>query len=261
MACWASEIPRPPLPFTSMPASVDSSGLPPAESEHEHGCDGDCGCGWSMKLTKGAKRRQQRRMALLSGDSHPAESAGMSSKEANEKLSILKVHAPEPVMALSHDAEDRGWEIIEIGVDSGASETVIPPEEIKNVLVTQGDQAKKGIKYETDSGDLLPNLGEKGFVGSSEHGILRYLTAQVADVNQPLLAVRKIMKAGHRVVFDDEYSYIEDKSSGDVMGLEDDGSMFILKLWCRKPGRADCETVAPSAASLTKSRPSFHRQE
>ena len=33
---------------------------------------------------------------------------------------------------------------------------------------------------------------------------MRKLTAQVADVSQPLLAVRGMTKAGHRVVFDEE---------------------------------------------------------
>ena len=65
---------------------------------------------------------------------------------------------------------------------------------------------------------------------------MRSITAQVADVNTALLSVRKMIKAGHRVVFDDEGSYIEDKESGEWMELRDNGTMFILKLWCKKEG-------------------------
>ena len=58
----------------------------------------------------------------------------------------------------------------------------------------------------------------------------------VADVSQTLLSVRRMMDSGHRVVFDSDGSYIEDKESGEWMGMRDDGRMFLLKLWLRKGG-------------------------
>ena len=147
------------------------------------------------------------------------------------------------------------------GVDSGASETVVPPDEIKNVPITQGEQARKGVKYLTASGDQLPNLGEKDFVGANESGIMRHLTAQVADVNQPLLAVRKIMKSGHRIVFDDDGSYIEDKGTGDVLPMRDDGSMFLLKLWCRRPMHSEGDAATIAVTCVAQGRQGFLRQE
>ena len=128
--------------------------------------------------------------------------------------------------------------------DSGASETVVPPEEIKNVPVVQGEQALKGIKNETAAGELLPNLGEKEFVGSSENGVLRHLTAQAADVNQALLVVRRVMKSGHREVFDDEVSYIEDityiplvLSFSKKIHQNIDGKCWMSNLWKTKMKR------------------------
>ena len=98
-------------------------------------------------------------------------------------------------------------------------------------------------------------------MGSSENGILHHLTAQVADVNQPLLAVRKVMKAGNRVVFDDDFSYIEDKKSGEILPMGDDGSMFLLKLWCRRPIRADGDAASSDVADIARSSLGFPRQE
>lgn len=43
---------------------------------------------------------------------------------------------------------------------------------------------------------------------------MRSLTAQVCEVNKPLMGVSKIARVGHKVVFDDDGSFIEDKSSG-----------------------------------------------
>ena len=50
------------------------------------------------------------------------------------------------------------------------------------------------------------------------------------------IRVRKMMSSGHRVVFDSDGSYIEDKTTGEFMDMRDDGSMFLLKLWVQKGG-------------------------
>ena len=144
-------------------------------------------------------------------------------------LKILKVHTPSTVKTITSE-----WEEIEMGVDSGASETVLGPDMLNNIDVVDGEQKRQGVKYEVATGELIPNLGEKRFVAVSESGIQRSLTTQVAEVNQALLSVRKMIASGHRVVFDADGSYIEDKESGEFMEMKDNGSMFILKLWARR---------------------------
>ena len=44
------------------------------------------------------------------------------------------------------------------------------------------------------------------------------------------------MQSGHRVVFDNEGSYIKDKETGEVMNLKDTGTMHTLKLWVKRKG-------------------------
>ena len=61
----------------------------------------------------------------------------------------------------------------------------------------------------------------------------RNITAQVCDVNKALLSVKKIIAAGNRVTFDEEGSFIEDKSSGEKMWLREDKGMFMLKMWVK----------------------------
>ena len=58
----------------------------------------------------------------------------------------------------------------------------------------------------------------------------------MCDVNKALLSVRKVVMAGNRVVFDQDGSYIEDKSTGEKMWLKDEGNMYMLRMWVRKPG-------------------------
>ena len=75
---------------------------------------------------------------------------------------------------------------------------------------------------------------EKKFAGNSAEGISRRLTAQVCDVNKALLSVSKVAKSGGRVVFDSDGSYIEDKTTGEIINLFERNGMFMLKMWTKK---------------------------
>ena len=63
------------------------------------------------------------------------------------------------------------------------------------------------------------------------------MTAQVCDVNKALLSVKRAVEAGNKVVFgSDEGSYIESRTAGERMWLEDRGGMYVLSLWVRARG-------------------------
>ena len=46
----------------------------------------------------------------------------------------------------------------------------------------------------------------------------------------------KICRAGNRVIFDDEGSYIEDKSTGEIMWLEQRDGLYVLPAVFAPPG-------------------------
>ena len=48
-------------------------------------------------------------------------------------------------------------------MDSGAGETVIHPEMLSSIKLEDGEQKRRGVKYEVASGEMIPNLGEKRF--------------------------------------------------------------------------------------------------
>merc|ERR1739836_66093 len=80
--------------------------------------------------------------------------------------------------------------------------------------------SKHGQSYEVANGDEIDNEGEKTFVahmltvdGADSGG--KGIVAQVCKVHRPLMSVKKICKNGQRVVFDDEGSYVECKSTGE----------------------------------------------
>ena len=88
---------------------------------------------------------------------------------------------------------------------------------------------------EVANGHSIPNLGEHRFVGTTEEGMQRSIVAQVADVNKALMSFKKLVTSGNRVVFDTE-SYIEDKRTGEKTWLEEEGGMYLLKMWVKNEG-------------------------
>ena len=76
-----------------------------------------------------------------------------------------------------------------------------------------------------------PYLGQKTFVGCTKEGICRGLTAQVCDVNKPLMSVSKLVAAGHTVSFAPSGSYVTNDSTGESIELIERNGMYMLNLW------------------------------
>ena len=173
-------------------------------------------------------------------DSHtsvgiPDWSAGLTTEKGENEvktLAPLLTIGPEELGAVTDDE----WEEVELAVDSGASETVVHEGMILSAEVREGPASRRGVEYQVANGVRIPNLGEKRFVGVTSEGISRRLTAQVCDVNQGLLSVSRVARGGSRVVFDADGSYIEDKTTGEKIHLEERNGMYMLKLWTRRPG-------------------------
>ena len=160
--------------------------------------------------------------------------------EDNSQLILDSLHGTlSPLLAIEPEGvntfqEEGGWEAIEMAVDSGATETVVSDEMLTSVRIKESVGSKRGVEYEVANGIRIPNMGQKKFVGVSDEGTTRTITAQVCDVNKPLLSVKKVMSAGNRVVFDDEGSFIEDKVTKEPMWLTEQHGMFMLKMWVQK---------------------------
>ena len=128
-----------------------------------------------------------------------------------------------------------GWEGITMYVDSGATETVMPDGMLMSVNTREGVTSRQGIMYEVANGVRIANLGEKEFIGITEDGQEKQLVAQVCEVNKALLSVSTAVKAGNRVVFDEDGSYIENRETGQIIWLVEEGGMYALKMWVKSP--------------------------
>ena len=56
---------------------------------------------------------------------------------------------------------------------------------------------------------------------------------QVAEVTRALLSVSKAVDAGNRVVFDEQWSYLENKKTGERTTIKRRGGLYVMESWVR----------------------------
>ena len=173
---------------------------------------------WKVKKTKAAAKRD--RKIIKAND--------IACQDDCCRLGMLEtISTAEEVNAVGE------WEELNFAVDSGATETVVNEDNVKTIQTTEGPAARAGVKHSVANGITVDNEGEKKMVMSSVEGVNRLMTAQVTEVNKPLLSVSKMVKAGNTVVFSQEGSYIYDGYTGEVMNLEERKGMHMLKVWVK----------------------------
>ena len=119
------------------------------------------------------------------------------------------------------------WEEVEMIVGSGASGTVVGEDMVKAV---EAVNVKNDIFFKMADGSRTPHMGENTFKAYTDQGHLRHMTAAVTEVDDALLSVSKVVKAGNRVVFDDSGSCIEHKVTGEVTPLFEQRGFYKLKI-------------------------------
>ena len=119
------------------------------------------------------------------------------------------------------------WEEVEFMVDSGAGTTVIGPDKVKAVQASEPDPNKS---YKMANGDVIEHMGQKIFHAVAADDQLRRITAQVTEVDEPLLSVYQIVKHGSSVMFAPSGSYI-DTPGGQRLHLNNVGNVYKLKMW------------------------------
>ena len=123
------------------------------------------------------------------------------------------------------------WQRVSMAVDSGAAETVIPYKLVRSYPIRETEASRAGLNYASATGDPIPNLGEQLLPLVTKEGTLRSMKFQAAPVSRPLGSVMRMCKSGHRVVFDDDGSYIENKLTGEINWLREENGNYMLDVY------------------------------
>ena len=135
--------------------------------------------------------------------------------------------------------DQHGWQLMSMAVDSGAAETVIPHRLVAQHPIQDTESSRAGLCYSSATGQPIPNLGQQQLPLLTMEGTLRGMTFQAAPVSKPLGSVKRMCSSGHRVVFDDEGSYIQNKATGALNWLREENGNYILDVWVIPPGNSD----------------------
>ena len=199
-----------------------------------------------VKEKQGEKRRRQRRLDLASGREGIQESRGCGCEseqcmDMKTSPTVMGIGALSTVEPGSLQAIHEGWRELDLTVDSGASETVMAEEDLPNTKTKEGSAYKRGVEFEVANGTRIANEGEKTFNTHTSGGSIRTITAQICDVNKPLLSVRKIVESGNRVVFEPHGSYIQDGKTQEKTKLDIVGGMYTLEVWVKEGEKGICD--------------------
>ena len=96
-------------------------------------------------------------------------------------------------------------------------------------------KSKSGHNYYGADGSAIPNLGAQKVSATNEAGKSIALEFDVAKISRPLASVAEIVKKDHRVVFDEDNSYIQHCKTRVWTPLRQEGNLFFLDLWVQVP--------------------------
>ena len=186
---------------------------------------------WQVKVLKHKQKK-------LNANQRRAAARAPKSRERRDFAGLFEDPSADGEINVAGDGQ---WEKVELTVDSGAAETICPAKFAGGVPVVPG--AKIGRKYTCAGGKPLYNLGEKRCVLASNNDATEHnLTLQVADVTRALLSVSKAVDGGNRVVFDQDWSYIEDRRTGKRTTITRQGMLYVLEAWVKKKPETSNQT-------------------
>ena len=131
------------------------------------------------------------------------------------------------------------WELMTITVDSGAGESVSPPDVATSFPIVETAASKEGTYYVAATGDRVYNEGERRVTCTTTDGHRQSWMFQVAEVNKVLASVSRICESGQeRVVFQKGNSYIEHVKTGRRTQMQERNGIYVIDAWIVKSGFA-----------------------
>ncbi len=146
------------------------------------------------------------------------------SADAGE-LSINEFEKDEPkdgnIIAVNQ-LDDDEWEVIWLTADSGAAVSMLRTDQAISYDLLPTKESQAGVSYTAAKKGKVYEQGKRMPVMQFESGALKALQFRVGPVNKALLSIKDIVSGvpgGNRVVFDDEGSFILNKTTGEITPL------------------------------------------
>lgn len=160
-------------------------------------------------------------------------------RETGAAIDLMTVRTQNPICAMGEPPE---WQEIEITVDSGACDTVMPAGMCTHISIVSTPESRAGLEYEVANGAGLPNLGQRSLLMMTENShLMKQIIFQCADVHKALLSVSKVADMGFECIMGKLGGKLVDVVTGDVIPLHRRGNLYVMKAWVKQDRRQDSD--------------------
>jgi hypothetical protein len=128
-----------------------------------------------------------------------------------------------------------GYERVDIIVDSGASTSAIPSSSVPSIAIDTIPGSNPKI-YTSASGHVVKEKGTQNLICHFQNGDRENLKFKVMspDVPRGMVSVSECVRAGNRIVFDKDCSYIYNTHTNTYKRIYEKGGVFVLPMWIEK---------------------------
>ena len=123
-------------------------------------------------------------------------------------------------------------------VDSGASESVAPPEMCPAYPIKESPGSRAGIGYRSAGKGRIANEGEQILNVLMEDGTPANVKYQIAQIRRPLNSVSEICDGGNQVIFGRGGGLIYNIQSGRQTFFRREGGIYTMEFWVKPPSNA-----------------------
>ena len=169
------------------------------------------------------------------------------------KESVTPSTLTKPLNSMEYKkCQEGGWIKVKGAMDSGATESVAPPDMCPNYDITPSPGSLAGVNYVSASDDLIPNLGEQVLDVETMDGRGGQVKYQIADVSRPLNSVSEICDAGgpqgQHVIFGRWGGAIINLDTGRQVPFPREDGIYNLEFWVKPRGKEEA-SVFPRQGS------------
>ena len=126
------------------------------------------------------------------------------------------------------------WEMIEVTIDSGACDTVLPTGMLASISLEETEMSREGAEYEVANGATILNMGQKRCILMTQgSNVAKSITFQVCDVHKPLMSVSRLADVGYECVLGKDGGKLVDTVTGEVIPLQRRGNLYFMNAWVK----------------------------
>ena len=127
------------------------------------------------------------------------------------------------------------WYEIEITVDSGACDTVMPTNLGLHISMVATAKSRSGFEYEVANGEGLLLIGDRRCpMMTKKSDTMKRIAFQCVDVHKPLLSVSRHADQGYECTLGTLGGVLRDVDTGDMIPLHRRDHLYVMRAWIKQ---------------------------